>query len=457
MRHRVLLNGIRGLTGSLIAFPLAERFERRDIRGKQRLFAAEMARPFSDRKSSSWAATVETIQFAAAKVPYYRDLFDRIGFDPNALMRDPKFLNDIPPLTKDIIRAEGERLLRDDHADYRRHAAKTGGSTGPSAHVYYDQDAADWSSAVTRYARTIVGDGPMQSELHFASKFPEAPALKDRVREYVKCLSNNRYNIFFDSFEPAELDKIWQELKSIRPYLVHGHPSTLYRLALHVEATGDDGRAFNVFESSGELLETKQRQAIARVFRCTVIDRYGLAEIGVVAYQFDPQQTKLQIFDAMAWPEIIRDEASAEQYDSESVEGELVLTGLKNRMMPLIRYRTGDIATLETSATGFGIGKIVGRVHDVVEIAGRRLPTHYVQDILDRVGGVKEFQIEIRDNRPVFRIVAEADADPNAFRDRLASWWGDAVSVEFVDSTALHLQGWRSKFRHLVGPSTDHI
>ena len=159
----------------------------------------------------------------------------------------------------------------------------------------------------------------------------------------------------------------------------------------------------------------------------------------------------MQFFDVLAWPEVIRDEASSD----ETAEGELVLTGLKNLMMPLIRYRTGDIATLENTPKGFAVGKIVGRVHDVIEIAGRLVPTHYVQDVLDRVGGVKEFQIEVRDNRPVFQIVAEPGIDPNAFRERLAGWWGNAVSVEFINSPALNLQGWRSKFRHLVGPQID--
>jgi phenylacetate-CoA ligase len=132
--------------------------------------------------------------------------------------------------------------------------------------------------------------------------------------------------------------------------------------------------------------------------------------------------------------------------------GELVFTALKNRMMPLIRYRSGDLATMRDTPSGFMLEEIVGRVHDVVQIAGQQLPTHYIQDVLDRVGGVKEFQIEIRDERPVFRIVAEPGLDQQVFRRRLESWWDDAVDVEFIDSSALVLQGSRSKFRHLVSP-----
>jgi len=454
MLHRVLFNGVRGLTGSLILFPFAERLEGRDMRGKQRRFTAEMARPFGERRANSWAAVVETVRFAGEKVPYYRDLFARIGFNPDSLLRDPKFLDDIPFLTKNTVREEGVRLLREDHASYRKHPTKTGGSTEPSVHIYYDQDAADWSSAVVRHARTAIGAGPTRSELHFASKFPEKFAWKARLRERMKCLSNNRYNIFFASFDPDELEVIWRQIRSIRPHLVHGHPSTLYQLALHVEAMhGRGAGAFHIFESSGEVLQKKQRETIARVFGCKVIDRYGLAEIGVVAYQIDPEKSDMLVFDPLAWPEVIPLEDQTELPNTgESGIGELVLTGLKNRMMPLIRYRTGDMAILRETPAGFAISQTVGRVHDIIEIAGHRLPTHYIQDVLDRVGGVKEFQIEIRENRPVFRIVAEPGTDREEFRGRLANWWGDAVEVEFIETADLILKGWRSKFRHVISP-----
>ena len=65
---------------------------------------------------------------------------------------------------------------------------------------------------------------------------------------------------------------------------------------------------------------------------------------------------------------------------------------------------------------------------------------------------MKEFQIEIRENRPVFRIVAEPGTDREEFRGRLANWWGDAVEVEFIETADLILKGWRSKFRHVISP-----
>ena len=451
MLHRNLINGARGFAAAFLAYPLGERVEGRDVSSKVRALAAEMARPFAERRLRSWAAVVDTVRHAAIHVPYYRDLFARIGFDPEKLQTDPRYLQDIPYLTKDVIRAEADRLLRDDHAKARKHVSKTGGSTGPAAVIVYDQEAADWSSAVTRHVRSGIGKSHFYSELHFASKFPDEFPLRDRLREHAKCLAMNRHNIFFASFEPAELEAMWRGIKLVRPHLVHGHPSTMYQLALHVEAQSGPADAFRIFESSGELLADYQRAAIARVFQCDVVDRYGLAEVGIVAYQAGLRDPAMLVLDPMTWPEVAASDAADELWSGKGgAAGELVVTATKNRMMPLIRYRTGDLAALNQTTRGFVLDELVGRIHDVVEIAGRRFPTHYIQDVLNRIGGIREFQIELRDQRPVLRIVAEDGADIDDMRDRIGRYWQCAMQVEFIAPSELRLLGWRRKFGHLV-------
>jgi phenylacetate-CoA ligase len=122
--------------------------------------------------------------------------------------------------------------------------------------------------------------------------------------------------------------------------------------------------------------------------------------------------------------------------------------------MPLIRYRTGDMAVVSQTDRGFILNKLVGRIHDVVEIGGRRLPTHYIQDVLNRIGGIKEFQIELRDRGPVLRLVPEDGANVDDIRDRILRYWNDELDVEFIAGPELRLLGWRRKFRHLVEAPT---
>jgi phenylacetate-CoA ligase len=451
--YRTFYNGVRGLVGSVGVFPIAERLEGRALRTRERALAADMSLPFGERRIRSWSRLVDMVRFAGANVPYYRDLFGETGFDPELLVRDPRYLAEIPVLTKDIIRSQGERMLRDDHAKYRKHVSKTGGSTGPSAYVVYDQHGADSSSAVTRYARARVGAGPTKAELHLAARFQDSIPFKARMREQIKCLANNRFTLTFASFSCNELDRLWRRIKAIRPYLVHGHPSTLYQLALHAAPQASQGRAFRIFESSGETLTQVQRDLIQRVFQCRVIDRYGLAEAGVLAYQTDPADDGMLFFDSVAWPEIVGVDFGAELPQvTEGQSGELVVTAFANSMMPLIRYSTGDIATLCETPDGFHIQKMIGRVHDVVKIAGVPVPTHHLQDVLDRIGGIREFQIENSGVRPVFRVVAENNAAIGPIQTGLRKLWSDSIDIEFIEADALKLQGWRSKFRHLVTP-----
>ena len=108
MLHRTLINGARGITATFLAYPLAERLEGRDVGSKLRALEREMARPFAERRLRSWTAVVDIVRYAAVNVPYYRDLFARIRFNPERLLNDAGYFQDIPYLTKDIIRVEGD-------------------------------------------------------------------------------------------------------------------------------------------------------------------------------------------------------------------------------------------------------------------------------------------------------------------------------------------------------------
>jgi phenylacetate-CoA ligase len=229
----------------------------------------------------------------------------------------------------------------------------------------------------------------------------------------------------------------------------------MYQLALHVAARPGPRDAFRVFESSGELFANHQRDTIARVFRCDIVDRYGLAEIGIAAYQAGLHDLAMVVVDPVAWPEIVEtDSADAFSPPHEGRFGELVLTATKNRMMPLIRYRTGDMAVLSETPRGFILDKLVGRTHDIVEIGGHRLPTHYIQDLLNRIGGINEFQIERGGEQLVLRVVSDDDANIDEIRDRIGRYWQGAIDVEFIAASELRLLGGRLKFCRIVPHQT---
>lgn len=432
---------LKGFVSAYVAYPVAERYEQRLISPKLAELRRHYRMPFEQRLVIAKEKLADTLAFAGQSVPYYRDLFAAQGFDPERVRQDTAYLNDLPYLTKDIILEQGDRLLSRPLAELRHHACKTGGSTGVSTVIFYDQEAADYSAAVTLYARERIGKKKYRPEIHFACRFPDPVVPEWPTREDWKCFAMNRSNIFFDRIDDTGLKEIWRKLKLRRPYLAHEHPSTIYALACYVERHYGSSKAFEVFESSGELLQPYMREKIAKILRCRVVDRYGLAELGVMAYELGGEANGLQVLDSEGWPE-----------HREIEDGhELVFTGFRNRLMPLIRYATGDRAKVEQRENAFVLTHVVGRIHDVVPINGVAHATHHIMDVLDhRVGGIQEFQIDLREASPVLRIVPEPHASTERIMAKLEAFWPGAFRIEFVGQDALIRVGHRSKFRHVV-------
>ena len=438
---------VRGWLSALIAYPVAERLEKRDIRSKRAELRDFYKRDYTERQRIALDRLANVLSFAGDRVPYYKDLFYSLKFDPDKVRRDVRYLTDLPYLTKDIIHEQGPRLFSVQPETIRHQVCKTGGSTGSSCHIYYDQSAVDYAAAVTLYARERIGKKKHKFELHFACRFPDQAHQRRWTREDWKGLAMNRSNIWFDRIDDVGLEEIWQTLLKRCPYLVHGHPSTIYALACYVEKTYGSAKTFDVFESSGELLEPYMRQSIARVLQCRVINRYGLAELGVMAYEMDGYETGLQVMESEGWPE------SMPFDDAHDGEEELIFTGFRNQLMPMIRYRTGDMAHVEYRDQGVFLTNVVGRIHDLVSINGIEHATHHIQDMLDhRVGGIQEFQIVLRTAPPTLKIVPEPSANRDDIYAKIEKFWGGGFSVEFVGHGDLVRVGHRAKFRHVVHP-----
>ena len=221
---------IKGMFSKYIVYPYGEIREGRNITSKVRHLRKHYLKSNEERMRIAKQNLINTISFAKANVPYYKALLTARGFDPEKLNDDMEYLNDIPLLTKTIIREQGERMLSQPLDSCRHYERKTGGSTGESSIIFYDQEAIDYSAAVTLYVRERIGKTKIDPELHFASRFPDHKDPGWRDKEFWKCLALNRSNIFFNSLDDRSLDNIWKTLRRRRPKLIHAHSSTIYAL-----------------------------------------------------------------------------------------------------------------------------------------------------------------------------------------------------------------------------------
>lgn len=438
---------LKEIIGGYVAYPLAEFAEKRSIRPKVKELKHYYSLSASVRNKMALDRLSEILEFSGQSVPYYKDLFHETGFNPLSVKKDIRYFSDLPFLTKEIIREQGERLLSTPLNRVLHHDRKTGGSTGVSCMIYYDQEGLDYSSAVVRYCRGMIGKLPHKTELHFAAQFVGDLPPKWPSREDFKCFAMNRSNIFFSRLDAVGLDLIEASLRKRRPFLVHSHPSTIYALACHLEKKGEIGKLFQIFESSGELLQDYQREKIEKILKCDIVDRYGLAEFGIIAYELDGPGKGLQILESEGWAESFKNSSSS------SADEELVFTGFRNKLMPLIRYRTGDFAKVEKKEDGVYLTNVVGRIHDMVPIHGVLHPTHHIMDVLDhRVGGIQEFQIDMRTSPPTLRIIPEPFAKTEEIQAKIEKFWSDAFLITFVGHNDLVRVGRHAKFRHVVNP-----
>jgi len=141
----------------------------------------------------------------------------------------------------------------------------------------------------------------------------------------------------------------------------------------------------------GEPWTEDMRAEIERELNLLAFNNYGLSEVigpGVSG--------ECPLRDGM---HVQEDHFLVECLDPDTLEpveegrpGELVITTLTKQAMPLIRYRTGDIATLDRSPcpcgrTGVRMGRVLGRTDDMLIIRGVNVFPSQVEEALLRVEG----------------------------------------------------------------------
>jgi phenylacetate-CoA ligase len=426
-----------------LLYPAAERYLKRNIRSKLLALRRESQLSNSERSQRRQGQLHAILTTAKSYVPYYRDLFAQISFDPDSILKSTDYLQELPLLTKEILREQGTRMLSEKHLGGLLHERHTNGSTGLITKVWYDQDALDWTAAVNLFASEISGRKQSDTEVHLSSQFSDKIPFKSQLVEQVKCWSLNRVNVHTQTFDDRGLAKLLRDLKWARPYSIQGHPSSLYFLAIY--AKNIDARArgiFRAFESTGESLDASKVRLIEDTFGCRVFNRYGNAEFGVVAHS-QTDFNRLEVLDSIILPE---------SHSLGNGLEELVLTGLTNHAMPLIRYKTGDVGEVSFENDHYFISRLTGRVHDLVVLNGNTYPTHYIKDVLERMGGLDEFQIVQRGTETIktLRVVPNGAFNRSQVENRMRELFGDDLRVECVNFDGLIMQGWRDKFRYLV-------
>lgn len=193
-------------------------------------------------------------------------------------------------------------------------------------------------------------------------------------------------------------------------------PSYALNIADHLSAEGIDPRSLKVEYGvfGAEPWTEEMRAEIERRLGIVALDIYGLSEIigPGVSIECHEGKSGLHVWEDHFFVEII-DPDSGEPVE-EGQEGELTFTSLTKEAFPLVRYRTGDICSFTTEPCPCGrthgrMSRVKGRTDDMLVIRGvnvfpseieRVLLTHrelspYYQIVVDRTAAMPRLEVQV--------------------------------------------------------------
>jgi phenylacetate-CoA ligase len=208
-----------------------------------------------------------------------------------------------------------------------------------------------------------------------------------------------------------------KKLKKINPDVIYCFPSTLYLLGKIIMRNGIDGINPRIIISHGEILTKNSRKLIESAFEAEVFDQYGSTEFNRMGWECKMHEGLHIDVDSIVL-EVIKD-GEMEQV-SAGGRGNIIVTGLANRLMPFIRYKIGDIGILsdeecECSRTFPLLERIEGRQDDFIVLPSRRIiaPRSIVHSIMN-IKGIWKFKVvQKKKNKIEIKVVKDKDFSEN--------------------------------------------
>jgi phenylacetate-CoA ligase len=215
-------------------------------------------------------------------------------------------------------------------------------------------------------------------------------------------------------------------------------PSYALAIADHVSDSGLLNLRAGVF--GAEPWTEGLREAIESALQLTAVDIYGLSEVmgpGVSAECVEARDGA-HVSEDHFLVEVVDPQSGAQLPDGEV--GELVFTTLTKEALPLLRYRTGDLASLTREPCACGrtlarMSRVVGRTDDMLIIRGVNVFPSEIERVLlsiPRLAPHYQLVVARPDRLDELTIQVEGAVDEAAVRDHLHSALGVTAAVEIV-------------------------
>ena len=357
----------------------------------------------------------ETVAWVCQRIPYYKTKFAQMGIAPQDIDR-LDYLAKLPFTVKSTLRDNYPvGLWAVPKQEVARIHASSGTTGKPMPVPYTEQDLAQWTQCM---ARTLSAAGVTSQDIcqnaYDFGLFTGGAGFRQGAEKIGCCLIPAGFGM------PARQVALMKDLGTT---VLFSTPSHALTIAEKAGELGVDLRSLplRVGIFGAEPWTLKMRQEIEERMGIRAQETYGLTEMMGPGVSFDcqAQDGYLHINEDHLLAEII--DPVTEEVLPLGAKGELVLTAIQRRAMPLIRYRTRDLTELKREKCACGrtlvkMKKVLGRSDDMLIISGVNVFPCQIESLLLEVAEVEpQYMLIIRKKGYLDALSVDVEAKPEAY------------------------------------------
>ena len=326
------------------------------------------------------------VRHAYENVEFYHKKFDSLGIKPDDV-QSVKDLKKLPMVTKQEIQdGYPAEIVAKGFNIEKLKKYTTSGSTGMPLTVVLDGEADDFRAAVFGRPFFECGLG-LRDKMMFIGDVRHFPS---NTTWYQKMGFLKR--AYLSASVPVENNLTL--ITRHKPDAVYGYSSYILLLAHAVKKLGIREVMPDLVFGTAEIMTKETRDVVKSVFNTEIFDLYGCVETERLAWECREHVGYHMDIDSTVI-EFVKDGEEVAPGES----GQIVLTCLYNKAMPLIRYAVGDVGTPTEEKCPCGRGlplmrNIVGRTDDLVLGSDGRIivPEHFA-NIMRDIPGIGQFRV----------------------------------------------------------------
>ena len=421
-------------------------------------------RPWEEQLAADDAAYRSQLAYLFERSAFYREKLPAAGFDSAPAAGGLADIAQLPLTDKREIRATctpaepiGAHLCAAPSEIVRIHS--TSGTTGAPSYIPLTaEDLDNWVTASARsYAASGIAAGERIVSTYNAGPFVAGAALA----------SFDRLGLCHIPIGTGNSERLIQTVRDLRPEAVVLTPSYAAHLVEWAAERGFDLRGSSVRrvlvagEPGGG--EPGFRAMLEQGWGARVTEAMGIGDIGVSLWGECEEQDGMHLgARGFVHAELIEPETGAAVALEDGATGELVLTHLRHRAAPLLRFRTRDHVEVRTSPCRCGRTgprvRCIGRTDDMLIVRGVNVFPSAVREVVSafapdvsghilvrpRAEGVKQepplpVSVELAQGAKPDAALAEA------IRERLRGALVVQASVELVPWGSLRRSEYKSR------------